>query len=150
MFRPNFRKSYPIRIITTIVFWKKIVTMGKNDVKYLFSICVSKNRRISTCSTGFSKELPHKDNCDVRFSKKSLWWVKMTSNVFYFYFVNLCVLIFNYFKIRGPTRYCHIDSLTSQIGQTLKLNGQLTFFVKWKSFAEKYITLGSFLQKKYI
>ena len=45
-------------------------------------------------------------------------------------------------------RYCHIDNLTAQIGQTLKLNGQLTFSVKWQSFVEKYITLGSFLQKK--
>ena len=30
-----FRKSYPIRIIATSVFWKKIVMIGKNDVKYL-------------------------------------------------------------------------------------------------------------------
>ena len=43
-----------------------------------------------------------------------------------------------------------MDNLTSQIVQTLKLNGQLTFYVKWQSFAEKYITLDSFLQKKYI
>ena len=72
---------------------------------------------------------------------------KMTSNIFYFYFVNSCVLILNNLKIQGPIRYCHIDNLTSQISQTLKLNGQLTLSVKWQSFTEKYITLGSFLQK---
>ena len=47
-------------------------------------------------------------------------------------------------------RYCHIDNLTFEIGQTLNLNGQLTFSVKWYSLAEKYITLGTFFQKKYI
>ena len=65
----------------------------------------------------------------------------------YFYFVILCVLIFNYLKIREPMRYCQIDNLTSQIGRTLKLNGQSTFSVKWYSFAEKYIILGSFFKK---
>ena len=56
----------------------------------------------------------------------------MTSNIFYFYFVNL-YFNFNYFKIkiRVPMRYCHIDNLTSQIGQTLKLNDQITFPAKW-------------------
>ena len=48
-----------------------------------------------------------------------------------FYFINLCVLIFNYLKIRGVMRYYHIDNLTYQIGQIVKLNGQYTFSVKW-------------------
>ena len=92
---------------------------------------MSRNRRISTCFDGLSKELSHKDNRDVRFLKKYRYdGVKMTSNIFYF-FVNLCVLIFKYLKIRRPMRYCHVDYLTSQIGQTLKLNGQFIFFVKW-------------------
>ena len=45
-------------------------------------------------------------------------------------------------------RHCYIHNLISQIGQTLKLNDQLTFFGEWYLFAKKYITLGSVLQKK--
>ena len=32
----DFLKSYPIKIIATSIFWKNIIMMGKNDVKYLF------------------------------------------------------------------------------------------------------------------
>ena len=49
----------------------------------------------------------------------------------FFFVVNLCVLTFNNLKIQGPMRYCHIDNLTFQIGQTLKLDSQFTFSFKW-------------------
>ena len=33
LFRPDFWKSYPIKIIATFVFWKNISKTGKNDIK---------------------------------------------------------------------------------------------------------------------